>query len=70
MLCLMYDLYVLDIGWDDVYRLVCSMKPHVQKVVGVDFQPGMDFSKVQILALKGFNHQYPMDENAEMLNLL
>jgi regulator-associated protein of mTOR len=26
--------------------LVCSMKPHVQKVVGVEFQPGMDFTKM------------------------
>jgi hypothetical protein len=39
------------------------MKPHVQKVVGVDFQPGMDFTKVQFLASKGVNHQYHMDEN-------
>jgi regulator-associated protein of mTOR len=26
--------------------LVCAMKPHTQKVVGLDFQPGMDFSKI------------------------
>lgn len=27
-------------------RLVCAMKPHTVKVMGLDFQPGADFTKV------------------------
>lgn len=37
-----------------VCRLVCAVKAHSQRVVGIDFQPGMESIKVSILTLLPF----------------